>query len=168
MLVAQSCLTLCNPMDCILPGSSVHGILQARRIAISFSRGAIIRALIPSMKAPPSRPNHLLKTPPPNTTKFDNRFQPVNFVGTQTFSPYHQETWALEVVRHGHGKWNRGHLWRARKSLKEVWTDGAWSESKGIMKDWTGGARRFWSRLSKTILSAACMKYHAQIPPPGG
>ena len=26
----QSCRTLCNPMDCSLPGSSVHGILQAR------------------------------------------------------------------------------------------------------------------------------------------
>ena len=26
----QSCPTLCNPMDCSLPGSSVHGILQAR------------------------------------------------------------------------------------------------------------------------------------------
>ena len=28
--VAQSCLTLCNPMDCSLPRSSVDGILQAR------------------------------------------------------------------------------------------------------------------------------------------
>ena len=39
--VAQSCLTLCNPMDCSPPGSSVHGIFQARIlewIAISFSR----------------------------------------------------------------------------------------------------------------------------------
>ena len=39
--VAQSCLTLCDPMDCSLPGSSIHGILQARvleRVAISFSR----------------------------------------------------------------------------------------------------------------------------------
>jgi len=39
--VAQSCPTLCNPMDCSLPGSSIHGIFQARgleRIAISFSR----------------------------------------------------------------------------------------------------------------------------------
>ena len=27
--VAQSCLTLCDPMDCSLPGSSLHGILQA-------------------------------------------------------------------------------------------------------------------------------------------
>ena len=41
--VAQSCLTLCNPMDCNLPGSSVHGIFQARVlewVAISFSRGS--------------------------------------------------------------------------------------------------------------------------------
>ena len=38
--VAQSCLTLRNPMDCSLPGSSVHGILQARVLewgAIAFS-----------------------------------------------------------------------------------------------------------------------------------
>ena len=43
MLVAQLCLTLCDPMDCILPGSSVHGILQARIlewVAIPFSRGS--------------------------------------------------------------------------------------------------------------------------------
>ena len=42
-LVAQSCLTLCDPMDCSLPGSSVHRILQARIlewVAISFSRGS--------------------------------------------------------------------------------------------------------------------------------
>ena len=40
--VAQSCPTLCDPMDCSLPGSSLHGILQARVlewVAISFSRG---------------------------------------------------------------------------------------------------------------------------------
>ena len=38
--VAQSCLTLSNPMDCSLPGSSVHGIFQARVlewVAIAFS-----------------------------------------------------------------------------------------------------------------------------------
>ena len=29
-MCAQSCLTLCDPMDCNLPGSSVHGIFQAR------------------------------------------------------------------------------------------------------------------------------------------
>ena len=40
--VAQSYPTLCDPMDCSLSGSSVHGIFQARVlewIAISFSRG---------------------------------------------------------------------------------------------------------------------------------
>ena len=30
VLIAQSHLTLCDPMDCSQPGSSVHGILQAR------------------------------------------------------------------------------------------------------------------------------------------
>ena len=30
VLVTQSCLTLCGPMDCSPPGSSVHGNLQAR------------------------------------------------------------------------------------------------------------------------------------------
>ena len=42
-LVAQLCLTLCNPMDCSPPGSSVHGILQTRIlvwVAVSFSRGS--------------------------------------------------------------------------------------------------------------------------------
>ena len=37
----KSCPTLCDPIDCSLPGSSLHGILQARVlewVAISFSR----------------------------------------------------------------------------------------------------------------------------------
>ena len=41
--VTQSCPTLCNPMDCSLPGSSLHGIFQTRIlewVAISFSRGS--------------------------------------------------------------------------------------------------------------------------------
>ena len=41
--VAQSCLTLRDPMDCSPPGSSAHGIFQARVlewVAISFSRGS--------------------------------------------------------------------------------------------------------------------------------
>ena len=41
--VAQSCPTLCDPIDCSLPGSSIYGIFQARVlewVAISFSRGS--------------------------------------------------------------------------------------------------------------------------------
>ena len=40
--VTQSCQTLCDPMDCSPPGSSIHGIFQARILewgAITFSRG---------------------------------------------------------------------------------------------------------------------------------
>ena len=43
VLVARSCPTLCNPMDCSPPGSSVHGISQARIlewVASFFSRGS--------------------------------------------------------------------------------------------------------------------------------
>ena len=43
VLVAQSCPTLCDTMDCSPSGSSVHGILQARIlewVAVPFSRGS--------------------------------------------------------------------------------------------------------------------------------
>ena len=43
VLITQLCPTLCDPMDCRPPGSSVHGILQARIlewVAIPFSRGS--------------------------------------------------------------------------------------------------------------------------------
>ena len=42
MLVAQLCLTLWDPVDWSLPGSSVHGILQARilkRVAVPLLQG---------------------------------------------------------------------------------------------------------------------------------
>ena len=42
-LVTQSCPTLCNPIDCSPPGSSIHGILQARIlewVVVPFSRGS--------------------------------------------------------------------------------------------------------------------------------
>ena len=47
--VTQSCPTLCDPMDCSLPGSSVHGIFQARIlewVAIAFSIYGSIYMLI--------------------------------------------------------------------------------------------------------------------------
>ena len=45
VLVTQSCLTLCDPLDCSPPGSSIHGIFQARileQVAISFARGIFL------------------------------------------------------------------------------------------------------------------------------
>ena len=47
--VAQPCLTLSNPMDCSPPGSSVHGIFQARVLewgAIAFSVSALLLLLL--------------------------------------------------------------------------------------------------------------------------
>ena len=47
-VITQSCPTLCDPVDCNWPGSSVHGIFQAKNkarilewVAISFSRGSL-------------------------------------------------------------------------------------------------------------------------------
>ena len=69
VLVSQLCLTLCNPMDCSLPGSSVHGILQARIlewVAIPFSPGDLpdpgIDPGSPSLQA-----DSLLSEPPGKT-----------------------------------------------------------------------------------------------------
>ena len=51
--VSQSCPTLRDPMDCSLPGSSIHGILQARVLewgAIAFSEEAYTRCKLKTMK----------------------------------------------------------------------------------------------------------------------
>ena len=61
--VAQSCPTLLNPMDCSLPGSSIHGIFQARVLewgAIAFSR---VRPV--SYQIQPSLLSHPLTCCPP-------------------------------------------------------------------------------------------------------
>ena len=45
--VTQSCPTLCDPMDCSLPGSAIHGIFQARVLewgAVAFSGQAAVLA----------------------------------------------------------------------------------------------------------------------------
>ena len=68
MLSLQSCLTLSDPMDCSQPGSSVHGILQARIlewVAMPSSRGSSypgIESRSPTLQAdslpsePPEKP----------------------------------------------------------------------------------------------------------------
>ena len=74
--VAQSCLTLCNHMDFSLPGSSIHGISQARIlewIAISFSRDLSNPGIKPNQiclvpciagfftPKPPGKPIHIIQ-----------------------------------------------------------------------------------------------------------
>ena len=51
-LVTKSCLTLCNPIDCSSPGSSVHGISQTRILEyVSFFRGSSWREIKPKSPA---------------------------------------------------------------------------------------------------------------------
>ena len=65
--LVQPCLALCDPMDCSLPGSSVHGILQARVlewVAIPSFRGSFpsrdqpASPLCPASQADSSAPSH--------------------------------------------------------------------------------------------------------------
>ena len=50
--VAQSCLTLCDRMDCSLPGSLVHGIFQAR-VGCHF----LLQGIFPTQGSDPSLPH---------------------------------------------------------------------------------------------------------------
>ena len=50
--VAQSCPTLCDPMDCSLPGSSLHGILQATVLEFFFNLVYFLSFLIRSLGFP--------------------------------------------------------------------------------------------------------------------
>ena len=64
-LISQSCLTLCDPMDCSPPGSSVHGILQARIlewVAMPSSRGSSSPGIEP--KSPTLQADSLPSEPP--------------------------------------------------------------------------------------------------------
>ena len=66
--VAQSCLTLYNPMDCSLPGSFTHGIFQARVLewgAIAFSTHIYTAAAAKSLQLRPTLCNPI-----------DHRWQP--------------------------------------------------------------------------------------------
>ena len=69
-LVALLCLILRDPMNCSLPGSSVHGILQARTlewVAVSSSRGSFqprdrIQATLTAGVSLPSEPYPAIKS----------------------------------------------------------------------------------------------------------
>ena len=68
--VSQSCPTLWDPMDCSLPGSFVHGILQARileRVAIPFPRGLPDPGIEP--RSPALQASSLPSNPPEKPQK---------------------------------------------------------------------------------------------------
>ena len=80
VLVAQLCLILCDPMDCSWPGSSVHGILQARTlewVAISFSRVHRWWQLIQAFLSRPRTSQPLIKVSQPHILQPTDYFLPV-------------------------------------------------------------------------------------------
>ena len=82
VLVTQSCLILCNPINCNQPGSSVHGILQARKlewVAIPFSRAS---------------------SQPRNQTwnSCNSRSPVVRFFNNRATKEAHQNLWDIAIV----------------------------------------------------------------------
>ena len=70
VLVAQSCPAVCNPMDYSPPGSSVHGILQARIlqwVAIPFSRESSNPGIEPGSPESPALLPYFLPSEPQGT-----------------------------------------------------------------------------------------------------
>ena len=68
---SQSCPTLCDPMDSRLPGSSVHGILQAtilEWVAVSFSRRSSWPGIKPGYLVSPTLAGGFFTTEPPHST----------------------------------------------------------------------------------------------------
>ena len=95
--VGQSCLTLSDPMDCSLPGSSIHGIFQARVlewVAIAFSyqtlRGElmpILLKLFQKISEEGALPNSLYETtttliPKPGKDSTQKYYRPVSLMNT--------------------------------------------------------------------------------------
>ena len=74
--VAQSCLTLCDPVDCSPPGSSVHGSLQARIlewVAVPSSRGPPHPGIGPASFMAPALQEDPCTTEPPGKPRTDAR-----------------------------------------------------------------------------------------------
>ena len=70
----QPCVTLCDLMDCSPPGSSVHGILQARIlewVAMPFSRIFLTQGLNSRLPASPAFQADTLPTEPPGRPEFE-------------------------------------------------------------------------------------------------
>ena len=90
--VAQSSPPLCNPIDCSLPGSSVHGILQARTlewVAMPSSKdladpGIKLRSLALRADSLPSEPPGKPTAPLQKKKKKKEKTQPTRAVGRHT------------------------------------------------------------------------------------
>ena len=139
-MCAQPCLTLCNPMDCSLPDSSVRGILQARIlewVATSFSRG-------------PSQPRDW------------TRVSCVSCIGGRFFIPLEPSG---KPQSEDKLKWNSSHVHIVMKSrysqpsessglASEVSAGCVWIVIQGIPNQWIQGACCIWTSNDPKIIHA--------------
>ena len=95
--VAQLCPTLSNPMDCSPPGSSIHGIFQARVLewgAIAFSVILILSPLILTFLI--KIPLRALKTLPPSSAWTPVKVSSMHFISTDKTETYHSASfWGI-------------------------------------------------------------------------
>ena len=95
--VTQSCPTLSNPMDCGPPGSSVHGIFQARVLewgAIAFSMILILSPLILTFLI--KIPLGALKTLPPSSAWTPVKVSSMHFISTDKTETNHSASfWGI-------------------------------------------------------------------------
>ena len=85
-LVTQWCLTLCDPMDCCLPGSSVHGDSPGRDTGVGCH--AILQGIFPTqvsslLSEPPGKVSSLLSEPP-GKPYLEQTFQEFTFLSDST------------------------------------------------------------------------------------
>ena len=100
----QSCLTVCDPMDCSLAGSSVHGIFQARIlewVAISYSRGSSQpRIELTSLGSPELTGRFFTTVPPISSPKVKNKAQRARrWVEGRAAPSLHMHGWTRHPVR---------------------------------------------------------------------
>ena len=76
--VSWSCPTVCDPMDCSLPGSSVHGIFPVRILSVQFSRSVVSDSLRPheSQHARPPCPSPLPEFTQTHVHRVSDAIQP--------------------------------------------------------------------------------------------
>ena len=103
-MLTQLCLTLCDPMDCSPPGSSVHGISPARIlewVAVSSSRGSSNPGIEPES---PALAGRFFTAEPPGKLGGDAYFLVLSFVGRFS-GRCRRSAVACCVGEGGGGKW---------------------------------------------------------------
>ena len=97
--VAQSCPTFSDPMDCSLPGSSVHGVFQARVLewgAIAFSVSFTISPYLPDRKL---RPQWLQFTSTTDLCPITLSFFPESLIQKYSWRTYQMPDTILGAVK---------------------------------------------------------------------